>query len=141
VAPTNLERQIRSQPEELARVAGVPLGDAADRLRPCRRVWLVGTGTSQHAAELGAAMLMDAGVDARGMSSMGFVRFGPSIRGDDGVIVVSHTAGAETTYAAAARRRALDAGAAVVSVTRRGGGLPKALETVEKETSQTYTVS
>ena len=58
---TNLERQIRSQPEELSRSAVRPTRPrsqvhiAAEGLHRAHRIWLVGTGTSLHAAELGAA--------------------------------------------------------------------------------------
>ncbi len=59
---TALERQITSQPEQLEAVLSQPLpASAAERLRDAGRIWLVGTGTSQHAAELGALMLQEAG--------------------------------------------------------------------------------
>ena len=138
---TALERQIRSQPEQLEAVLAEPLPtSAADRLRDANRIWLVGTGTSQHAAELGAVMLQEAGRDARAMSSMAFANRTPFAEGD-GVILISHNAGAETAFAGASWTAATRAGLAVVPVTRRGGSLPDAIETVEKETSHTYTAS
>ena len=52
---TALERQITSQPNQLEAVLASPLpASATERLRDASRIWLVGTGTSQHAAELGA---------------------------------------------------------------------------------------
>jgi glutamine---fructose-6-phosphate transaminase (isomerizing) len=139
---TQLERAIRSQPEQLDRlVRGGDLHPQIEGLRQCRRIWLVGTGTSQHAAELGAMMLHDAGRAATAMSSMGFVDHAPPVGGDDGVIIISHNAGAETAYAAAAYRLATDAGLHVIAITRRGAGLPHSLETVPKEQSHTYSVS
>jgi fructoselysine-6-P-deglycase FrlB-like protein len=67
--PTQLERAIASQPEELGRLLRTPLPhDTVERLRQAHRIWLVGTGTSLHAAELGAAMLHDAGRAAYAMS-------------------------------------------------------------------------
>ena len=138
---TALERQIRSQPEQLEAVLAEPLPtSAADRLRHANRIWLVGTGTSQHAAELGAVMLQEAGRDARAMSSMAFANRPPFAEGD-GVILISHNAGAETSFAGASWTAATRAGLPVVPVTRRGGSLPDAIETVEKETSHTYTAS
>ena len=138
---TALERQIRSQPEQLEAVLAEPLPtSAADRLRDANRIWLVGTGTSQHAAELGAVMLQEAGRDARAMSSMAFANRPPFAEGD-GVILISHNAGAETSFAGASWTAATRAGLPVVPVTRRGGSLPDAIETVEKETSHTYTAS
>ena len=140
--PTELERAIGSQPAELRRLLGVPIQhDMIERLRQAHRIWLVGTGTSQHAAELGAAMLHDAGRAAYAMSSMRFVNWAPPVDAADAVIVISHNAGAETAYAAAAYTMGMDAGLRVITITRRGGGLIEALETVEQERSHTYTVS
>jgi glucosamine--fructose-6-phosphate aminotransferase (isomerizing) len=140
--PTALERQIASQPGELARLLEEPLpNDALDRLGLARRIWLVGTGTSQHAAELGAMMLHEAGRDATAASSMHFVNWAPPIDRGDALVLISHNAGAETAYAGAAWAIAVDAGLGVVPITRIGGRLPDAIHTVEKETSHTYTVS
>jgi len=135
---TELERAIRAQPDELRRVAGLELPPHADRLAVGERLWLVGTGTSLHAAELGAAMMARAGIDARFASSMGFARQAP-LRAGDGVIVISHTG--ETAYARAARARALDLGAETLSLTATGVGWPDAIEVTEKERSETYTRS
>ena len=141
-APTELERAIASQPGELGRLLGVAIPhDTIERLRQAHRIWLVGTGTSQHAAELGAAMFHDAGRAAHAVSSMRFVNWAPPVDAADAVIVISHNAGAETSYAAAAYTMGMNAGLRVVAITRRGGGLLEALETVEKERSHTYTVS
>ena len=138
---TAFERQITSQPEQLEAVLAEPLpASAAERLRGASRIWLVGTGTSQHAAELGALMLEGAGRDARAVSSMAFANRRPFAQGD-GVIVISHNAGAETAFAGASWTTATQAGLPVVPITRRGGSLPDAIETVEKETSHTYTAS
>jgi glucosamine--fructose-6-phosphate aminotransferase (isomerizing) len=138
---TALERQITSQAEQLEAVLAEPLPtSAAGRLRDARRIWLVGTGTSQHAAELGAVMLHQARRDARAVSSMAFANRPPFAQGD-GVILISHNAGAETSFAGASWTAATRAGLPVVPVTRLGGSLPDAIETVEKETSHTYTAS
>lgn len=139
---TALERQIASQPDRLAEVLARPLTrHAVDRLRDTTRIWLVGTGTSQHAAELGAWMLQEAGRDARAVSSMTFANRTPPLDPSDGVIIVSHNAGKETAFAGAAWTKAKRAELAVVALTRRDGALPDAIETVDKETSHTYTVS
>ena len=139
---TALERQIRSQPQELDRLATHHLGhDVVERLAQCRRIWLVGTGTSFHAAELGAAMLYEAGRGAQAIPSMQFVNWAPPVDRRDGMVLISHNAGLETAYAAAAYRQAKDAGLRVLAIMRQGANLPDAVETVPKETSQTYTVS
>ncbi len=136
---TQLERAIRAQPAELERLAVRDLASHAARLQGRRRVWLVGTGSSQHAAELGAGLLIQAGLDARWSGSADFARLVPVPDPDDGVIVISHTA--RSAYAVAAREVALASGAEVVSITGVGGGWPEAIETVAKERSDTYTVS
>jgi glucosamine--fructose-6-phosphate aminotransferase (isomerizing) len=135
---TELERAIHAQPAELRRLASLDLPPAAKRLAAGERVWLVGTGTSWHAAELGAAMLGRAGVDARFATSNEFARRAP-LRAGDGVIVLSHTG--ETAYARAARRRALELATETVSITATGVGWPEAIETGERERAETYTRS
>jgi glutamine---fructose-6-phosphate transaminase (isomerizing) len=135
---TELERAIRAQPDELRRLAGLDLPAHAGRLAAGERVWLVGTGTSLHAAELGAAMFARAGIDSRFASSLDFARRAP-LRAGDGVVVISHTG--ETAYARASRARALDLGAETLSLTATGVGWPEAIEVTERERSETYTRS
>jgi glucosamine--fructose-6-phosphate aminotransferase (isomerizing) len=86
-------------------------------------------------------MFHDAGRGAHAMSSMHFVNWAPPINPLDAVILISHNAGTETAYAASAWTISIHAGLGVVPITRRGGDMPGALQTVEKETSHTYTVS
>lgn len=136
---SRLEAMIRRQPEELQRLAQLDVAPHADRLRGCRRVIVAGTGTSQHAAELGALMLYDAGVDALACPAAAFGRGDIPLRDGDGVVVISHTA--ETSYARRSRDLAQRAGAPLVSVTGRVGVWPEAIETVSREESETYTVS
>ena len=139
---TALERQIASQPEQLEALLERPLpGSAVDRLRDASRIWVVGTGTSQHAAELGAWMLQEGGRAAHAMSSMAFVNRTPPFADGDALVLISHNAGAETAFAGAAWTLATRAGVPAVAITRVGGTLPDPVETVEKETSHTYTVS
>ncbi len=139
---TNLERQIHAQPDELQRLLDARLPhDALERLRQAHRIWLVGTGTSQHAAELGAWMFQDAGRAAHAISSMHFANWAPPIDPRDAVVLISHNAGTETAYAGATWATAMAAGLRVVPITRRDGELPEAIWTVDKETSHTYTVS
>src|SRR6266568_7672371 len=115
---TALEQAIRSQPDELQRLLDEPLPhDAVERLGQAYRIWLVGTGTSQHAAELGASMFHAAGRAAHAMSSMRFVNWAPPIDPRDAVIVISHNAGAETAYAWSAYTTSLGAGLRVLAIT------------------------
>ena len=143
-ASTKLEEQIRSQPDELFRLLTSDRSRdqthvAADRLQRSRRIWLVGTGTSHHAAILGAGMLQDAGRSAVAVSSMRFVVWAPIVGPDDAIIVITHTG--ETAYALAARALATSAGLDVITVTKRGTPFPHAIETCPAETAETYTVS
>lgn len=141
---TNLERQIRSQPQELERLlrSAQTKGQvhvAAEGLHRARRIWVVGTGTSQHAAALGAGMFQEAGRAAHAVSAMQFVRWAPIVGPQDGVVIITHTG--ETAYALSAHSLAFEAGLDVVVISRRGSGFPHVIETVDKETSETYTVS
>jgi glucosamine--fructose-6-phosphate aminotransferase (isomerizing) len=143
-ASTNLEQQIRSQPDELFRLLTAERSReqthaAAEGLQRSRRIWLVGTGTSHHAAILGAGMLQDAGRSAVAVSSMRFVVWAPIVGPDDAIILITHTG--ETAYALAARALATSAGLDVITISKRGTPFPHAVETRPKETAETYTVS
>ena len=54
---TVLQETIAAPAGLIEHMLDVDVDHAAVRLSPARRIWLVGTGTSQHAAELGAWML------------------------------------------------------------------------------------
>jgi glucosamine--fructose-6-phosphate aminotransferase (isomerizing) len=141
---TALERQIRSQPDAIEQMLSSSavrqqVHLATEGLHRARRLWVVGTGTSLHAAELGAAMLKEAGRAATVVPAMQFVTTAPVIGPKDGVIVITHTG--ETSYALAVRAQAFTGGLDTVTVTKRGTDFPRAIETVEAETSETYTVS
>lgn len=134
-----LFRMINSQADAIERMAQADLSRQAQRLAGARRIILVGTGTSQHAAELGALMLADAGLDARPASAAHFARWAAPLRPGDAAIVISHTA--ETAFARRCREQILAAGVPLVSITGTGSGWPEAIETVDREQSETYTVS
>ena len=141
---TALERQIRSQPAAIEHMLSSPavrqqVHMATEGLHRARRLWVVGTGTSLHAAELGAAMLMEAGRAATVVPAMQFATQAPVIGPKDGVIVITHTG--ETAYALAVRALAFTGGLDVVTITKRGTDFPRVIETVEAETSETYTAS
>lgn len=139
---TALERQIASQPDQIETLLERPLPrPAVERLREASRIWLVGTGTSQHAAELGAWMFQEGGRAAHAMGSMTFANRTPPLADGDALVLISHNAGAETAYAGASWTLATKAGLPAVAITRVGGELPDPVETVEKEPSHTYTVS
>ncbi|GAA0470870.1 hypothetical protein Ade02nite_34110 [Paractinoplanes deccanensis] len=131
---TALASMIAAQPDVIDSLASA--GPAtAERLAGATRIWLVGTGTSLHAAELGAAALETAGADARAIPANRFT----SVRPGDAAIVLTHTG--RTAHALRSRRVALDAGIPLVSITGPDCDWPDAVRTPIAETSETYTVS
>ncbi len=136
---TALAETIANQGAVVRHALDLDLGEATAKLEGAARVWLVGTGTSEHAALLGAAMLATAGLDARAISGAGFAVAPPPLGPEDAVIVISHTA--TTRFAREAREAALSAGARVVSITGEGKGWAEAIEASPPERSETYTAS
>jgi glucosamine--fructose-6-phosphate aminotransferase (isomerizing) len=136
---TALAETVANQGAVLRHALELDLDSSAAKLADAERVWLVGTGTSEHAALLGAAMLASAGLDACAVSGQGFVIAPPRLGPGDAAIVISHTA--STTFARQAREEALAAGARVVSITGEGKGWPEAIEAAPPERSETYTAS
>jgi len=134
-----LAETIAMQGQVLRHVLDLDLDPAAARLEGAERVWLVGTGTSEHAACLGAAMLATAGFDARACSTGGFVAARREPGAADALIVITHTT--ETAFARRVRADALAAGARLVSITGDGKGWPEAIEAAPAERSETYTAS
>jgi glucosamine--fructose-6-phosphate aminotransferase (isomerizing) len=134
-----LAETIAIQGRVLRHVLDLDLSSAVTRLDGTKQVWLVGTGTSEHAACLGAAMLATAGFDARAASSAAFVADGRRLSPDDALIVITHTT--ETAFARRVREDALAAGARVLSITGDGKGWPEAIEAAPAERSETYTAS
>jgi glucosamine--fructose-6-phosphate aminotransferase (isomerizing) len=130
---------IGQQGDALDRMAGLDLAGPASVLAGAGRVILVGTGTSQHAAEVGAMMLGAAGRDAVWYPAASWARWSTGPRPGDMLLVISHTG--ETAFAARARAEALAAGVPVVSVTGTGRGWPEAIETVAPDESHTYSLS
>lgn len=140
---TAFEHQIRSQPAELEHLLTDPhtreqIHAAAEGLHRVRRLWVVGTGSSQHVAHLGAAMLQDAGRSAHAVSSMQFVRNAPIVGPHDGVVIVTHSG--SSAYSMAARVLAFSAGLQTITITHRGTALNDVIETTATETSETHSV-
>jgi glucosamine--fructose-6-phosphate aminotransferase (isomerizing) len=136
---TALAETIAIQGRVLGHVLDLDLVPALEGLEGAERAWLVGTGTSEHAAQLGAGMLATAGLDARASSAAGFVAAAPPLDRDDALVVISHTT--ETAFARRVREDALAAGARLVTITGEGKGWPEAIEAAPPERSETYTAS
>jgi glutamine---fructose-6-phosphate transaminase (isomerizing) len=134
-----LLRMINSQADALERMGQLDLAGPAAVLGRASRIVIVGTGTSFHAAELGAMMFAQAGRDAYGYPAATWARWGPGPRAGDVLCVIPHTT--KTPYAARSRADAMAAGVPVVSITGVGRGWPEAIETVAADESHTYTVS
>ena len=99
---------------------------------------LVGTGTSWHAANIGAWFLRAAGVEAWAVQAADAALHTPRAGTGDGLILLSHRG--TKRYSNAALADARSAGADVVVIS--GQGSPGAeIETVEQERSSAYTAS
>ncbi len=144
---TAMYRTMHGQPDQLRRLfqqGWDPAEEAARRLRDARRLFLVGIGTSYHAALAGEWMLRSVGVDARGIYSPDFADYPDAypLSREDGVVILAHSGVKSATTRAL--ERALEAGASVVSIgsqTAEHPGSPLILRTVERETSAAYTAS
>jgi glutamine---fructose-6-phosphate transaminase (isomerizing) len=128
-----------AQPQTLRDLLGddrdVPA--VADRLKG-RRVVVIGTGTSWHAAEQGARLLRLAGLDASAAQSADIAVDGPLPQAGQVLLALTHT-GAKR-YTATAVERARKAGADVVQIS--GVEVTGAdLLTVSREQSSAYTIS
>ena len=149
-APTTdsvMYQTIQRQPDDLRRLlsSGWQAADeAARRIVDARRIFIVGIGTSYHAALVGGWLLRGAGADARAVSSFDFSVYPDSygLRSDDAVIVMAHTGVKQ--YSALSLQRAASAGAARISVgslTAEHEGSQQVLRTVERERSAAFTAS
>jgi glucosamine--fructose-6-phosphate aminotransferase (isomerizing) len=136
---TEMAKMMARQPEDLRRLLedreGIEAG--AERLAG-RRVFVVGTGTSWHAANLGAYFLRRARVDALSVSAADCAEWGPRPTPADGLVLLSHRGTKRYTREVLERARA----DGVPTVAIGGVGAPGAdIETVAQETSGTFTAS
>jgi glucosamine--fructose-6-phosphate aminotransferase (isomerizing) len=135
---SHMATTMRTQPDELRRLLGDPgPARAAAQLIAGRRTWLIGIGTSWHAANHGAWLLNEAGLEAFALHAADVAPYARRFDAADAVIVLSHTG--HTGYTAQTLQAAREAGAAVVHVTGIGAGGD--VETVAPETSYAYTAS
>ncbi|MGH3494845.1 MAG: SIS domain-containing protein [Sciscionella sp.] len=136
---TELHRMIRSQPGVLEQLAEIDVAAAAATLGRASRVVIVGTGTSFHAAELGAYLFRTGGVDAMAVPAIEAARWYPQPPADAAYVIISHTG--STAYALALRTAVQCAGRPLVTITGQAAGWAEAIKTPTQETSETYTVS
>jgi len=141
---------IQSQPqgiEEMLRKHGARVQEVAPELVKRRRLYLVGIGTSWHAAlvaEHWFRRFSAKSLEIQAWHSFEFCAYSPQLSNDDSVIVVSHRG--TKTYSFQALELAKAAGAYTVSITSTVPG-PRiqvadvVLNTVEPERSAAFTVS
>jgi glucosamine--fructose-6-phosphate aminotransferase (isomerizing) len=114
-----------------------PVEAAAGRLQG-KRLVLVGTGTSWHAANHAAWFLRAAGVDARPVQGMDAAVYGTGAAAGDAVVILSHRNTKRFTTAAGGDLRASGVELIVVG----GKGSPDVdIETTEQERSAAFTAS
>jgi glucosamine--fructose-6-phosphate aminotransferase (isomerizing) len=127
------------QPEALERILAdrTPVEAAARRIAG-RRVLLVGTGTSWHAANQGATMLRQAGVEAWPVSGADAAAGDPFPTDRDALILLSHRGTKLFTSEVLSRAKA--DGVPTVTISKQGN--PDAdLDTVPEERSAAFTAS
>jgi glutamine---fructose-6-phosphate transaminase (isomerizing) len=149
---------MREQPEAFAAVAArasSAVEAIAARLAACDRLYLVGIGTSYHAALAGEHLVRTygGGIPAQAAHAFDFALYGPRLGPRDAVITVTHRG--TKRYTRDALMRAREAGCATVVITGEGPDDPGSaarnreietatgvvLHTVPQERSSTHTVS
>ncbi|MDQ3693802.1 MAG: SIS domain-containing protein [Chloroflexota bacterium] len=145
---SKMYQTMHRQPDDLRRVLSDDgwnqAGTAAGLLAAAGRIFVIGIGTSYHAALVGAWLVRAAGLDARAVSSFDFALYPESfpLRAEDAVVIMAHTGVKQ--YSAASLARASGAGATIISVgslTAEHPGSRLVLRTVEREQSAAYTSS
>jgi glucosamine--fructose-6-phosphate aminotransferase (isomerizing) len=127
------------QPDDLRAILDDPgaVEGQAERLSG-RRLFVVGTGTSWHAANHAVWLFREAGVDAVAVQAMDAALYGLPVRPADAVLVLSHRN--TKRFSSALIAQLGDADAPVVVIGGRGStGVD--IETVEQERSSAFTAS
>src|SRR3712207_4996337 len=111
----------------------------------CERLFLVGIGTSCHAALTGEHLLRayGGGLDVRAIHAFDFTLYGPDLAPGDCVVAISHRG--TKRYTARALERALESGCRTALVTGEGASVSVRTDavftTVAQEVSSAHTVS
>ena len=146
--PYHMYEAILAQPEAFARTVErleTEIERLAGELASCRRVYLVGIGTSLYAALIGEHLMREyaAGIDIRAVHSFDFALYGPELSPEDGVVTISHRG--TKRYTAQALSKAREAGCRTAIISGEYGAPEDAadfvLRTVAQEQSSAYTVS
>jgi len=145
--PFHMYDAIQAQPEAFVRVVERNEAEAdelAANVADCERLFLVGIGTSYHAARVGEHLVRaHGGPDVRAMRSFDFALYGPELTPEDCVVAVSHRG--SKRYTAVSLDRAREAGCRTALVTGEGGSGANSADavftTVAQEKSAAHTVS
>src|SRR3712207_4319293 len=146
--PFHMYDAIFEQPQALVSVlernrAGVD--EFAAGVTSCKRLFLVGIGTSYNAARVGEHLVRTygGGLDVRAINSFDFALYGPDLAPEDRVVAISHRG--SKRYTALALERARESGCPTALVIgEKGSVLVEAeavFETVGQEKSSAHTVS
>ena len=128
------------QPEDLGTLLDdvAPIASQAERLRG-RRLVVVGTGTSWHAANHAVWLFREAGVDATAVQAMDAAQYGLPVGEDAAVLVMSHRNTKRFSTEVLERERGAGSVPVVVIGGRDSPGVD--IETVEQERSAAFTAS
>lgn len=146
--PYHMHEAIMAQSEAFACTVGrneAEVEQFAAEAAQRNRLFLVGIGTSFHAAKVGEYLFAAYGgdVDARAVDSFEFALYGPSLRPDDCVVAISHRGSKQHTAEGLAR--AQQAGCLTALITGEGGAsdgqAAATFRTVAQEKSAAFTVS
>ena len=140
---------MQAQPDAFARLvrerAGAVDGLAED-IASCQRLFIVGTGTSGHAAQVGEHLVRayGGGLPARAYAAFDFALYGPALGPRDFVLGISHRG--TKSYTVQSLTQARESGCGTALITGEGGSAQKApadtvIETVPQEISATHTIS
>ena len=140
---------ILGQPDAFARVIDRVDGTAAAltaRLAGAARVFLVGIGTSYHAAQIGEYLMRAYGADlpVQAVHAFEFALYGPPLGPRDAVVGVSHRGTKRYTGAALARARLAGCTTALITGDAGTASVPEVdqvLHTVPQERSSAHTIS
>lgn len=147
--PYNMLQHVHDQPEALANAVArnhAAVEQYAAQVATLDRLYIVGIGTSYHAALMGQyfARAYGGGVQAIAIDSFDFIHYGPELTEHDAVVVISHTG--RKSYSLESLERAKASPALTALVTgEEGAARHDAVEhlfvTTSPEGSATYTFS
>jgi glucosamine--fructose-6-phosphate aminotransferase (isomerizing) len=136
---TEMAKTMQRQPRDLTRILvdWAPVEAGAARIAG-RRIFVVGTGTSWHAANQGVYFLRLAGADAQAVPAADCALWGPRPTRADALVLLSHRGTKRYTGQVLAQARA----EGIPTVAIGGEGAPGVdIETVAQETAGTFTAS